>query len=118
MGLFDHMKPVARPLEPTSIEQAKDRLIIAWSDQVRTESSFHYLRSECPCAGCVEEWSGKRTVDPAAIPADVHPLEIQPVGNYALSIRWSDGHSSGIYSWDTLRKLGRPVEPEVAPSSP
>jgi DUF971 family protein len=106
VGLFDRMKPTVRPPEPTSVEQAKDKLIIEWNDGVRTESGYHELRSECPCAGCVEEWSGRRTVDPATIPADVHPLEIQPVGNYALSIRWSDGHSSGIYSWETLRKLG------------
>ncbi|MHB8418157.1 MAG: DUF971 domain-containing protein [Myxococcales bacterium] len=109
MGLWDHMRPVAKAPEPSSIEQAASGLVVSWDDSVRTELSFRELRLSCPCAGCVEEWSGKRTVDPAAIPEGIHPLSIEPVGNYALSITWSDGHSTGIYSWSTLRALGRPT---------
>ncbi len=109
MGLWDHMKPVVKEPSPASVEQAAGKLVIGWDDQVRTESPFRELRLQCPCAGCVEEWSGKRTIDPATIPADVHPLSIEAVGNYALSITWSDGHSTGIYSWATLRALGQPL---------
>ncbi|HUB05553.1 MAG TPA: DUF971 domain-containing protein [Myxococcales bacterium] len=100
------MRPAARTAQPTFFEQAEGKLVIGWDDQVRTEIPYRELRLACPCAGCVEEWSGKRTVDPANVPEGVHPLTLEPVGNYAVSITWSDGHSTGIYSWTTLRALG------------
>ena len=45
--------------------------------------------------------------DPARIPDDVRPLNLSSVGNYGLKIRWSDGHDTGIYSYDRLRELGQ-----------
>lgn len=59
----------------------------------------------CRCAVCVHEMTGARLLDPALIPADIHPLTIQSVGNYALQIAWSDGHNTGIYRYDYLRLL-------------
>ncbi len=103
------MRPAVRAAEPAALEQAEGRLIVAWDDGVRTEIPYRELRLACPCAGCVEEWSGRRTVDPATIPEGVHPVAVEPVGNYAVSITWSDGHSTGIYSWATLRSVGRPA---------
>jgi DUF971 family protein len=44
-------------------------------------------------------------LDVASVPEDVHPLKIQPVGRYAIQIDWSDGHSTGIYSFRQLRAL-------------
>ncbi len=108
MGLWDHMKPAARTPAPSAVEQFPGKLAIAWDDGVRTEIAFRDLRLGCPCAGCVEEWSGRRTLDPASVPDDVHPTSVEPVGNYALSIVWSDGHSTGIYAWATLRALAQP----------
>ena len=109
MGLWDHMRPAPRAPEPASIEQANGRLVVGWDDGVKTQIPYRELRLACPCAGCVEEWSGRRTVDPATVPENVHPTAIEPVGNYALSITWSDGHTTGIYSWTTLRGLGGPA---------
>ena len=114
MALWDHIKPAARPPAPASVEQGAGRLAVAWDDGVRTEISFRELRLGCPCAGCVEEWSGRRTLDPASVPENVHPTSVEPVGSYALSIVWSDGHATGIYSWTTLRALGRPPEGQPA----
>jgi DUF971 family protein len=62
------------------------------------------LRDACPCAACVEEGTGRKLLDPATIPADIRPSELKAVGNYAVQIFWSDGHSTGIYSWKTLRE--------------
>ncbi len=44
-------------------------------------------------------------LDPKSIPDDIHPLKIHSVGRYAMGIHWSDGHSTGIYAYDFLRKL-------------
>ena len=63
------------------------------------------LRLACPCAMCIEEMSGRPLLDPASVPADVRPLSIHLVGNYALRINWSDGHSTGIFPWQRLRDL-------------
>ncbi len=106
MGLWDHVKPARRPPSPLSVETTERSLKVAWDDGAVTETPFRTLRLECPCAGCIEEWSGKRMLDPATVPEGVRPLKVEPVGNYAVSFLWSDGHTTGIYSWPTLRAIG------------
>ena len=63
------------------------------------------LRLDCGCAKCIDEWTGAGTLDPDSVPADVHPLKIESVGRYAIQIRWSDGHDTGIYPFRRLREL-------------
>jgi len=53
----------------------------------------------------VDEWTRERTLDPASVPEDVHPLSIQSVGRYAIQINWSDGHSTGLYTYQRLRAM-------------
>ena len=84
---------------------------IAWSDGAKADYSPRLLRDACPCATCRE-----RRAQPAApallpvlTPEEVAPLAIagmKPVGQYAYSNEFSDGHSSGIYTLDYLRELG------------
>jgi ATP-binding protein involved in chromosome partitioning len=78
---------------------------IRWSDGHRSRYSNRDLRLACPCAVCVDEWTGEPRLEPEAVPHDVRALEIHPVGRYALQFSWSDGHASGIYSYDRLRSL-------------
>ncbi|MDX1748266.1 MAG: DUF971 domain-containing protein, partial [Halobacteriales archaeon] len=59
----------------------------------------------CPCAGCVDEMTGRRILTEGMVPERVYPLEIQYVGRYALRFVWSDGHRTGIYPYEYLRKL-------------
>ncbi|MFH1681569.1 MAG: DUF971 domain-containing protein, partial [Candidatus Eisenbacteria bacterium] len=63
------------------------------------------LRRACPCASCVDESSGKRTLDPLSVLDTVRPVRIEPVGRYAIRILWSDHHDTGIYSFEYLRSL-------------
>jgi DUF971 family protein len=107
MSLWDHMKPAARLPAPLSFERLAGELHIRWDDQVQTEITSRELRLGCPCAACVEEWSGRRMVDPSQIADDIGVVGVEPVGNYAVTVVFSDGHSTGIYSWKTLRALGR-----------
>ncbi|MDA0577391.1 MAG: P-loop NTPase [Verrucomicrobia bacterium] len=62
------------------------------------------LRRSCRCASCINEMTGKKTLNDAEIPETVAPSQIGAVGNYAATIAWSDGHSS-IYPFDMLSKL-------------
>ena len=78
---------------------------IQWSDGHRTKLGFRPLRQACPCAMCVDEVTGEPRLNPESVPKDVHPLDVRTVGRYALQFHWSDGHNTGLYTFDTLRAL-------------
>ena len=102
------------PALPTNLERLDDgRLAIAWSDGQRRLYTVRGLREACPCATCREKRS--QPTDPLALPTlkqvQTEPLRIaamQPMGNYAYSIAFSDGHDTGIFALDLLRQLGEP----------
>jgi ATP-binding protein involved in chromosome partitioning len=81
-------------------------LSILWEDGHRDDFDVRDLRLACHCALCVEEMSGRQLLDPKTIRSDVSPREIVSIGNYAIQFNWSDGHNSGIYSFNDLRALG------------
>lgn len=80
-------------------------LLFLWSDGKRQLLEYPALRLHCPCAGCVDEMTGRRLITPERIRPGIHATDWKPVGNYALQFRWSDGHQTGIYSFDYLRSL-------------
>ncbi|MGH7198201.1 MAG: P-loop NTPase [Candidatus Omnitrophota bacterium] len=82
------------------------KIVIEWSDGKKSVYEARDLRLACPCAGCVHEVTGKKLLDPKSVPADVRAASINTVGRYALQINWSDGHNTGIYAFDKLRRLG------------
>jgi len=75
------------------------RVVLAFSDGRELSAKAFDLRADCHCASCVSESTGQRLVDVKKIPTDINPVEILPLGNYAVGISWSDGHSSGIYPY-------------------
>ena len=79
---------------------------IVWDDGRESYYPGRALRCACACARCVEETSGRKLLRDDTVPEDVRPLEVHPVGQYAIAIRWSDGHDTGIYTFDRLRELG------------
>ena len=91
--------------EPREITQGERDLQIAWADGRACQYFAPDLRRACPCAQCVNEWTGERILDPERIPDDVTIRDAQLVGRYALVFRWSDGHETGIYSFRYLRQL-------------
>ncbi len=78
---------------------------ITWNDGHFSSYPSWYLRENCMCAACVEEFSGERKVGHGNIPATIERLSVSPVGNYALQFGWSDGHETGIYTFEYLRGL-------------
>ena len=78
---------------------------IRWEDGHESIYLARYLRLRCPCAGCVDEWTGKRTLRSDDLPRDVSPESLELVGRYGLRIFWTGGHSDGIYTFQLLRDL-------------
>ena len=103
-------------LQPTKLELTPDnRLRITWSDGHVRDYRLRELRDKCPCATCREKRNAPPP-SPMLLPiisaAEAQPLRIaamKPVGNYAYSIDFSDGHNTGIYTLESLRELGSEV---------
>ena len=99
-----NLKPEA--IRPAEIGPAGEKeLLIQWQDGHRSLYVFSYLRRSCRCAACVDEWTGKQKPLPEETTDAVRPLQTSPVGNYGIRFHWSDGHSTGIYSFELLRSI-------------
>jgi DUF971 family protein len=93
-------------IEPRQIIEENDSEIsIKWSDEAETKYSAADLRRSCPCAGCINEWTGEKTLKDENVADDLSFSSISIVGRYALNFHFSDGHDTGIFSFDYLRKL-------------
>ena len=93
-------------VEPLQIIEESDSAVsIVWSDDKETSYEAADLRRKCPCAGCVNEWTGERTLKPEKVADDLSFSSIAVVGRYALNFNFSDGHDTGIYSFKYLREL-------------
>ena len=103
------------PLEPTNIQQIGNELAIHWNDGTESYFDLQFLRRACPCAACGGEpdvlgnilsGSGRISYSPESF--ELASFDI--VGGYALQPRWRDGHSTGIYSFQYLRRLSAPMK--------
>jgi len=95
-----------QPQQAVQVWQVSDsELGILWGDGQRSVYPNFNLRVKCPCAGCIDEWTGEARLDQAAIPKNVTIKSLESVGRYAIKIDWSDGHNTGIYSFNYLRGL-------------
>jgi DUF971 family protein len=111
-------------LIPNSITRESGGVIhIEWSDGARLTYSAAKLRAGCPCATCREKDASKPQAGgklgdlPVLSLNETQPLSIRsmrPIGNYAYNISFSDGHDSGIYTFDLLRDLGQSDRPSGA----
>jgi DUF971 family protein len=97
-------------LEPLQIvEESDSEVSIKWSDESESRFTATQLRRACPCAGCVNEWTGEKMLDPANISDDLTFNKIALVGRYALNFQFSDGHETGIFSFKYLQQAEPPA---------
>ncbi len=92
---------------PTPVEMgsvADKTFTVTWSDGHQSRYTWLNLRVNCPCAACAGEW---RYRPPKLRAEDVQPgiraMSVARVGAYALRFVWSDGHNTGIYTFNSLR---------------
>ncbi|MCA9020875.1 MAG: DUF971 domain-containing protein [Planctomycetaceae bacterium] len=107
-------------MAPTPIElkklEGENALLIGWDDGQRRRYTYAELRKACPCVTCRNE-KKQAAADPVKLPI-LTPLEARPVlvdkmslaGNYAYRITFSDGHNTGLFTFEHLRELGEAVE--------
>jgi DUF971 family protein len=104
--MSDFMERRGPAVEPREIMQEGDATLrLTWADGRVCRFAAPALRRACPCAQCVNEWTGQRTLKPEAVADELTIRDIAIVGRYALNFRWSDGHETGIYSFRYLREL-------------
>jgi len=89
-----------------------NKLTITWGDGHESVYTFSLLRHACPCAECRgghDKMGSEPDPTVFALPEEdspaTHMNKIEPVGSYALTIEWDDGHHYGIYNWNFLRAL-------------
>ncbi len=80
-------------------------LRILWRDGHESVFEGRALRLACACANCVHEWSGEKMLNAADLPDRISAEQIELAGRYGIRIRWSDGHDTGIYTYERLRML-------------
>ena len=80
-------------------------LTICWQDGHEQLIGSRDLRLNCRCAACRDEMSGAAILDPSNVPQSIKPTRIWSLGNYALGLAFSDGHSTGIYTFKALRAM-------------
>ncbi len=96
---------MAMQLGVESVDLTDDGVAILWTDGHRSFYGAKYLRVNCACAECVEEWTNRRLLDPATVDANIRAEDYLPIGKYALQFLWSDAHYTGIYPFEILRKM-------------
>ena len=98
---------------PRDILLVSNELAIVWDDGREDYFPLETLRRACPCAMCKGEKDilGNLYKGPERplTPRSFQMVARRPVGGYALQIDWADGHNDGIYSFETLRKLGAEI---------
>ena len=106
--------------EPEHIAISKSKGIqIDWKDGHKSDYQLVYLRDHCPCAGCTgshgtapqkSDYSKPQAGPFQMFTPAIKMLNVEQVGHYAIKIDWSDGHNTGIYSFEHLRKICPCVE--------
>jgi DUF971 family protein len=96
---------MSRIIEPRQIiEDSDSELSIIWEDDLETKYIASNLRRSCPCAGCVNEWTGERMLKAESVADELTFSRMSLVGRYALNFVFSDGHDTGIFSFKYLRE--------------
>jgi DUF971 family protein len=96
-------------MRPVDLQQIGSELAIKWQDGSESFISLEALRRACPCASC----QGERDVmgnlhkgpDVPLGPSSFVLKSLTSVGTYAIQPVWADGHATGLYSYEYLRKI-------------
>src|SRR5262245_62035962 len=96
-------------MRPVDVQQIGNELAVKWEDGKESFIQLETLRRHCPCAGC----QGEKDIlgnlykgPPRQLTSQAFRLtRINPIGGYALQPVWADGHSTGLFAFDYLRRI-------------
>lgn len=95
----------ANPESPVEIGFDDHHVLMKWKDGHESKFGSRKLRFLCPCASCVSEVTGKRMIQLEDVPEHIHPTGFRPMGRYGVQVSWSDGHATGIYTFNYLKEI-------------
>ncbi|MDW8465570.1 MAG: DUF971 domain-containing protein [Chloroherpetonaceae bacterium] len=103
-------------MQLTKLKRYKDNaLMLTWSDGSTTYITLEKLRNECPCANCKGETVLFESYQPPKLSVHVPGMyelkKVEVVGNYSIQPHWGDGHQTGLYTFNYLRRISSPKEP-------
>ena len=85
-------------------DDASQRLVVKWKDGSMSTLPWAGLRDACPCAECANLHGDADPLRLKLAP-NTQLVGVNYIGNYAVQLRWGDGHSAGLYTWNYLREL-------------
>lgn len=91
---------------PPEISFDSSAITLKWPGGEIVSVSNAALRKACSCALCVDEITNEPILDPSSVPDDIHALKVGTIGNYAISVDWSDGHNTGFFPYQRIKELG------------
>jgi DUF971 family protein len=91
--------------QASSVDLEMDMLVVVWADAHASRFSLVELRRKCLCAQCRELRSRGKAIWPQpGAPEQLEVMGAELIGAWGLSVRWNDGHETGVYPWGTLRE--------------
>jgi len=103
---LERLRNVQTTIGIKDIQNADERtLAITWTDGKTDRLDAVALRRRCPCAACIDEWTGEKRLKPEDVADTVRVLRVEPNGAYALRIGFTDGHGTGIYTYGLLKQI-------------
>ena len=95
----------AKEFETNEISVDDFGLNISWADGQNSKIDARSIRLSCPCASCVDEITGKMILKSEDVSMNIKVLGVKPVGRYGIAINFSDGHGTGIFKFEKLKKM-------------
>src|SRR5438045_8331929 len=95
-------------LELRNAQVIGNELALAWNDETESYYALEFLRRACPCAACGGEPDVLGHIERPKVTYTPSSFELagwQPVGGYALQLRWVDRHDTGLFSFQYLKRL-------------
>jgi len=92
-------------IAPPEVSFDASAITLKWSGGETISVPNAVLRKACACANCIDEMTHAPLLDPASVPDDIHALSVETIGNYAITVEWSDGHNTGFFPYKMIREL-------------
>jgi ATP-binding protein involved in chromosome partitioning len=100
-------KILEKPSRP-EVDSDAEHITLTWADTGETAMVSNFeLRKACACALCIDEMTRAPLLDPKTLPTDIHAEKVGIIGNYAITVDWSDGHNTGFFPYSTIRELAK-----------